>query len=88
MSKGSSKRKNNSIIHPSIPYWLSSFVCAAFEELRIADIPAKVLIKKSVLRYQGVHLQASMYDFLKSLKTAMTVPEKESNFLLAKVEPL
>ena len=49
----------------------------AFEELRITDLPSNILIKKEVIRYQGVHLQATMMDFLRSLKTALTVSEKE-----------
>lgn len=57
----------------------------AFEELRVADLPQNILIKKDVIRYQGVHLQVSMMDMMRSLKTAFTVSEKESHFMLSKV---
>lgn len=61
------------------------YALSAFEELRITDIPKNVIIKKDIIRQQSVHLQGTMLDLFKSLKTAFTVQEKESSFMLSKV---
>ncbi len=57
----------------------------AFEELRIADIPDNLIVRKEKIAYQGVHVQAPFTDVLKGIKTAFQVNEKEYHFLLTKV---
>lgn len=57
----------------------------AFEDLRLADLPQSLLIKKDYIAYQGVHLQTTIMDLLRSLKAAFQVTEKEAHYLNTKV---
>ena len=58
-----------------------SSLSKSFEDLRLQDLPPQLVTKKDTIYYQGVHIQISMMDALRSLKYALTVNEKENHYL-------